>query len=332
MKYAFIRRHEQLFRVTRMCAVLDVSSSTAENELPWYETPSFRFRCLRLLPKNEFGDWLFAVALFRHWHGRWPKRSGGTINDALFRLKTSADITNPLRVYVSDKEHVKDYVRARLGDEFNVATIACLKSWASVKRFDFPSRCVIKPTHLSGAVVMRKRGEALDLLALKKWFKANFYDHTRERNYRTLVPKIIVEPFVFDSEMPTHHKIYCYRGEPRMILTRVRAAAEGLRTFFDDRWNPQPIHYVDDKTDAVQQQPPNGDLLLHVARVLSNEFAFSKRSSLIRVDLYSDGNQVKVGELTNCPCGAGIMYDSPESELRATRLLFGDGPHEAIVG
>lgn len=315
-----------------MTRLPDLFLSAAENDVPWYETPSLRFRCLRLLPKDEFGDWLFSLVLFRHWHGRWPKRTGGTINDALFRLKTSAEITNPLRVYVSDKEYLKDYVRSKLGDQFNVKTLACLNSWESVEQFDFPSRCVIKPTHLSGAVVLRRGGEALDLKTLRRWLKTNFYDHTRERNYRTLVPKVIVEPFVFDSETPSHYKIFCYSGQPRLIMMRVGKAKEGLRTFYDNMWNPQPIRYVDDKTHADQPLPANRDLLLGVARALSKEFSFSRRNSFIRVDLYSDGSEVKVSELTNCPYGASIVYDSPESEFCATRLLFGDDHHKARVG
>jgi hypothetical protein len=51
---------------------------------------SYRIRLLRLLPRNPFGDWLFGAILFRHWHARWPKRRGGTINDAMFRLKNSS--------------------------------------------------------------------------------------------------------------------------------------------------------------------------------------------------------------------------------------------------
>lgn len=295
-----------------------------ENALPWYETPSFRFRCLRLLPRNDVGDWLFALVLFRHWHGRWAKRAGGTLNDALFRLKTSAAITHPLRVFVSDKEHVKDYVRAKLGDQFNVPTLACLHSWEGAKRFAFPPRCVIKPTHLSGAVILRTGGEAIDHAALERWFKINLYDHSRERNYRTLIPKIIVEPFVFDSEVPMQCKILCADGEPRLLMLRQGTLAEGTRSFYDAMWNPQPINYKGVAT-VVQSRPANLDLMLHVARVLSGGFSATGESSFIRVDLYSDDNQVKVGELTNCPYNAGIRFDSFESDLLASRIVFGQG-------
>jgi hypothetical protein len=284
--------------------------------LPWYERASHRFRFLRLLPKNDFGDWLFALILFRHWHGRWPKRSGGTINDALFRLKTSVEITHPLRVYVSDKEHLKDFVRTKLGDQFNVPTLAYLRSWESVKQYDFPPRCVIKPTHLSGAIILRKAGEAIDRRIVERWFKMNLYDHSRERNYRSLVPKIVVEPFVFELETPLDYKIYCSNGEPRLITKRVGTLKEGSRSFYDTKWNLQPIR-LKDATYVDQPRPANLDAMLHVARVLSREFTF------IRVDLYSDESEVKVSELTNCPFNAGMVFDSPESELLASRLLFG---------
>ena len=293
-----------------------------ETKLPWYETPSLRFRALRLLPRNAIGDRLFALALFRHWHGRWPRRSGGTINDVLFRLKTSAEIARPLRVYVSDKEYLKDYVRAKLGEAFNVPTLACLRGLESVRRFAFPPRCVIKPTHLSGAVIMRKAGEAIDLGALERWLGTDLYDHSRERNYRALRPKIIVEDFAFDLEWPTQFKIYCCAGEPRLIMMGIGSMREGTRGFYDGAWNPQPI-YLQKRNHAVHPRPANLDLIRHAARSLSAEFASGGELSFIRVDLYANESEVKVSELTNCPYNAGIAFTSPEGERLATRLVFG---------
>jgi hypothetical protein len=63
----------------------------------------------------------------------------------------------PLRVYVSDKEQLNQHVRARLGEAFNVPTIAIPRTPAEARAFDFPARCVIKPAHMSGAV----NGEAV---------------------------------------------------------------------------------------------------------------------------------------------------------------------------
>ncbi len=277
----------------------------------------YRAPILHFLTKNGFGDWLFAAIRFRRWHGRWPKRANGTINDAMFRLKTSAEITRPLRVFVSDKENVKQYVRTKLDDRFNVPTLACLRSLEAVRKFEFPARCVIKPTHMSGAVMLRMAGEPIDFPLLEEWLATNFYDYARERNYRTLVPKIIVEPFVFDQNWPDAIRVFCRDGKPRLLHANIDRPGMLTRSFYDTAWTAQPI-FRRDRIAVDFPKPANLDLMLHVAATLSKEFSF------IRVDLYSDGTDVKVGELTNCPFSALFPFDSPESERFASQLIFGD--------
>jgi hypothetical protein len=277
----------------------------------------YRLPYLHRLPRNDFGDWLFALILFRYWHGRWPSRRRGTINDAMFRLKTSAEITRPLRVFVSDKEQVKQYVRTKLDDSFNVPILACLRSWEEVRRFDFPARCVIKATHMSGAVILRMAGEPIDLALPEEWLRTNYYEYARERNYRTLQPKIIVEPFVFDQNWPDAFRAFCVNGEPRLLHANIDRPGKLTRSFYDSAWNSQPV-FSSDRATVDFPRPANLDQMLQVARVLSRDFNF------IRVDLYSDGTQVKVGELTNCPFDGLFPFDSRQSELLASRLVFGD--------
>lgn len=217
---------------------------------------------------------------------------------------------------MSDKEYVKEYARAKLGDRFTVATFACLRSLEEAEQFAFPARCAIKATHLSGATILRKQGEDIDFTLLKSWFGTNFYEFARERNYRTLIPKIIVEPFVFDLESPNNYRVFCYEGEPRLIQVNVDAPGARSRSFYDSSWNRLPI-FLEDRKSTILEKPANLGLILYVARTLSKEFSF------IRVDIYSDGAEAKVGELTNCPHNARIRFDPPEGEMIAARLLFG---------
>jgi hypothetical protein len=277
---------------------------------------TFRMRILHALPHNRFGDLLFGALLFRRWHGRWPRWRGGTINDVLFRLKNSAEILRPLRVYVSDKEQLKRHVRARLGEAFNVPTLAILRSPAEAEAFDFPARCVIKPTHMSGAIILRMAGEPVDRELIASWFSENFYNYSRERNYRRLTPKVIVEPFVFDQNWPDAFRVFCRDGRARLLHANIDRPGSLTRSFFDSDWTPLPIFSIDRKAGDFPC-PANLALMLHVAETLARDFNF------IRVDLYSDGQAVKVGELTNCPFSAMFPFASRESEELATKVLFG---------
>ncbi len=277
---------------------------------------TFRMWLLHSLPHSRLGDWLFGALLFRRWHGRWPKRRGGTINDVLFRLKNSAEILRPLRVYVTDKEQLKLHVRARLGEAFNVPTMAILRSPAEAEAFDFPARCVIKPTHMSGAIIPRVAGEPVDRELITSWFSENFYDYSRERNYRRLTPKVMVEPFVFDQNWPDAFRVFCREGKARLLHANIDRPGSLTRSFFDRDWNPLPIFSSDRKAGEFPR-PANLALMLHVAETLARDFDF------IRADLYSDGEAVHVGELTNCPFSAMFPFASRESEELATRMVYG---------
>jgi hypothetical protein len=84
------------------------------------------------LPYNRFCDNLYHRLLFLKKHRRWPGNKK-LWNDVWCRVKTSGEIRDPLRVFVSDKEHVKEYVRKTIGERYNVPTIAILYSPAEVE-------------------------------------------------------------------------------------------------------------------------------------------------------------------------------------------------------
>jgi hypothetical protein len=275
-----------------------------------------RMWLLHQLPHNPFGDLLFGALLFWRWHGRWPKCRGGTINDILFRLKNSAESLRPLRVYVSDKEQLKLHVRSRLGEAFNVPTVAILRSRAEAEAFGFPARCVIKPTHMSGVIILRMAGEPIDRDLIASWFSENYYVYSRERNYRNLTPKVIVEPFVFDQNWPDAFRVFCRESKARLLHANIDRPGALTRSFFDRDWTPLPI-FSNDRKAGDFPRPANLALMLHAAETLARDFDF------IRVDLYSNGETVKVGELTNFPFSAMFPFASRESEALATRMVYG---------
>jgi hypothetical protein len=222
-----------------------------------------------------------------------------------------------VRVFITDKEFLKQYVRAKIGDEFNIPTIAVLKTVDETLSFNYPETCIIKPTHASGMVIIRRNGEAIDFEKIKGWFATNYYLATREANYKNLKPKVIVEPLVFGSDNPNDYKIFCINGVPKLIQVDLDRHTQHKRTFYSSDWVKQPFSIIYPEGGEVEK-PQNLDSMLKVAASLSEGF------SLIRVDLYSDGEKVYVGELTNCSEDAGGFFIPASGESIATKLLFGD--------
>jgi hypothetical protein len=273
-------------------------------------------RLRRWLPYNETGDRFYHRLNFMRKHHRAP--NGAMLwNDVWYRLKTSDEIRAPLRVFVSDKEHVKQFVREQVGDEYNVPTIAVLRSTSEVDEFDFPADCCIKPTHASGQVILRKDGAPVDRERIKRWFGIDYYRFGREWNYRGLQRKVIVEPLIFGGTNVEDFKIFCFQGVPRLIQVDIDRYINHTRKFFDVDWNEQDFSIIYPRSTADFPRPASLAKMLDVARRLSAPFSF------VRIDLYSDGQQVLVGEVTNCSENAGGFFVPRNAEKRASELMFG---------
>ncbi len=270
---------------------------------------------MNLIPKTNFGDKIFAFILFFRYYKRFPN-SKKLISNYFFKLKTSNIGYHPLRAYTSDKEYVKDYVSLKAGSKYNVPTIKVLKNQEEVLSYDFPSRCCIKPTHNSGRVILRKNGENINYKLIEKWFTENRYDHGREQNYRYLEPKVIVEPLIFDNTNNEDFKFFCYQGRAKFIQVDIDRKENHTRLYFDREWVKQDFTILKPQSKKEIAKPKNYAEMLDLADKLSMDFEF------IRVDLYTDGSTIYVGELTNWPENGNGYFLPNESEYLASEIFF----------
>lgn len=278
---------------------------------------------MRALPESRVGDRMFSYIMFVRFHKRLPS-DARRYNDVLYKIKTSNEILDPLRVFVSDKEFVKLYVKAIVGDEYNVPTIDVIKSIEDVDAYEFPASCCIKPTHVSGRVVFRRNGEAVDRKKIKSWFSINYYRINREANYKMLRPKVIVEPLIFGSSNVEDYKIFCLKGVPKLIQVDVDRHIEHKRKYFDANWRELDFSIKYPRTEQTLARPDNFSEMLAVAAQLSKNFWF------VRVDLYSDGSKLLVGEITHCADNADGRFTSAAAERMLSDYLFDDAPLPAV--
>jgi hypothetical protein len=271
----------------------------------------------RRLPQSPVVDALYHRLLFIWKHGRLPRRDARLWNDVLFRVKTTDEILDPLRVFVTDKEFAKTYVRDVVGDGYIVPTLAVLTSAAQVDGYDFPADCCIKPTHASSEIILRTAGAPIDRARIRSWFEFNYYLKSREPQYRQLEPKVIVEPLVFGNSNVEDYKFFCYRGAPRIIQVDVDRFIDHRRTFFDDDWTELDFTISHPRIGRSVAKPATLDEMLSVARSLSRPFSF------VRIDLYTDNRSVRVGEITHCSGNAGSVFEPRSAERAASERMFG---------
>lgn len=278
----------------------------------------------RHLPKNPLGDYLYGLALFYKSHGRLPSKTKG-YNDRLFRVKTGASIRNPLRSFTSDKELLKVFVQGVLGPDFIVPTLKVLKSLEQARAYSFPEHCCIKPTHMSGEVILRTGETPIDWEKLAGWFEASYYLHTREANYKYLQPKIIVEPLIFGTTDLNEYKFLCYKGIPRLVQVDTKRFVDHRRTYYDVNWVEQSFRFGQPAHGGSLPRPANFSEMLKAATALAEYFDY------IRVDLYSDGESIQVGELTNCPCNCTSRFQPLEAEELVGRWVFDQEAPRSLV-
>ena len=274
----------------------------------------------RLLPHNYWGDSVYALWQFRHRQGRFPRlKSPIRYSDRLFAMKTDGTLLDPLRQYISDKEYVKYYIGSVVGWQYNIETYQVLHSLDEVDCLSlerFP--CVLKPTHLSGsAMFMTDPKQSLNGELLKSWFKIDHYENTREQNYKYLRPKVLVEEFFSEDgkTVPSDYKFLCFNGVPKIIQVDSDRYGDHVQSFYDLSWNRLRFNVGFHETIGDEPRPVALDDMLDIASLLSSPFSF------IRVDMYCNDQDVRVGELTNCPHSAGRKFDPPESEFMLGKLF-----------
>jgi hypothetical protein len=273
----------------------------------------------RWLPKDRWGDELFSLAKFLKRNRHWPRKVQGDFNDFLYRLKVSREIDAPLRSLVTCKLGLRDHVRQVLGEAYCVPLTAVLETREQVLGYAFPSRCVIKPSHLSGEVLLRKAGEELDLARIASWLRRDYYLQSRERNYRSVKPRVLVEPYLaLDGELDL--KVQCIRGEPKVIAAFQDVPGKNLRYRFTPDWR---LLYVDfgihaEGAAATLPRPECLEEVLRLARILSKDFFF------IRVDLMAVQGRIYVGELTSIPGSASIRQGERLGWKGYNRVIFGE--------
>uniref|UniRef100_E6XG23 Glycosyltransferase n=1 Tax=Shewanella putrefaciens (strain 200) TaxID=399804 RepID=E6XG23_SHEP2 len=248
---------------------------------------------LSIIPKNSFGDKLFANLTFMYFHKRTANASNNFI-DVLHRIKISGALSDPLRVFVSDKHLVKIFVSGVLGRQYIVPTLAILNNEKDVLNFSAPTECIVKPCHSSGSVIFLNKGDVLPIESVRPWLSDNYYDISREVNYKKLKKRIIVEPVLYKNRNLSDYKFFYIDGEFLFLQVDVDRGGDHKRGFYD-----KDFCFLNFSTkyplSLPQDKPENFAEMIEVSKSLAQYF-----DGIIRIDLYSNGTDIKVGEITNC--------------------------------
>lgn len=288
-------------------------------------TPRAIAKILRsALPSGAWIDAIYSTVRYVAGQHRLPRyRNPRLLNDHLFRLRNNGSLLMPLRQFITDKEYVKHYVASVVGWKYTLQTYAVLRTPADVDSLElsrFP--CVVKPSHMSGEVMLlHTTGQNVDTTILKRWLHTDYYKVSREPNYRYLEPKILAEEFFVEPgvAVPRDFKIHCFHGIPRLIQVDSGRFSNHTRNFYDTSWHRLTVDWAYPPGAEHDAKPSCLALMLQIAAKLAHSLSY------IRVDMYTDGAAVKVGEMTSCPEGAKRMLRPRSAEAWLGDMFAGTG-------
>ncbi len=262
------------------------------------------------LPDLTFVEQMFVAA-----HGYIPDLDAPrTFNEKLAWTKLHR--RQPIYSELADKSRCKPWVRQRLGPEFVIDSLA---EYDSVDEIDFaalPASFIIKPSHGSGWTVVVRDKTAVDIAAIRTqlhgWMTSNYFLLHREPQYRTIVPKLVVEPLLLDASgnLPVDYKFHCFHGRVEFVQVDLDRHTQHKRNFYDRHWELQPFNISPTGPDGgprypngPQVEPPKPlPILIEIAEKLAAPFDH------VRVDLYLVSNRILFGELTFLHEGANAPF------------------------
>lgn len=269
---------------------------------------------LRRMIRRFVPDFMTAIRTHYKHQGALPRLyNPQTFNEKLCYRKIF-DRREILTVF-ADKYAARDFVAGKLGPEILPKLLHVTQDPRDIPFDALPDRFVVKPTHGSGWVGLVRDKATLDRQALiaqcDDWLSRSYYELTRERQYKHVTPRILVEEFIDDGSgtAPIDYKLMVFHGKMRFVqVHRDRFSALKI-TFYDPSWRRIDVVGL---TDAIGNyiedipRPARLDEMVAAAEALAGDIDF------IRVDFYATKERIYFGEFTSVP-GNGVVRYVPQS-------------------
>jgi hypothetical protein len=279
-------------------------------KLPARISGAVRGAAKRVLPEIAI-DLLTAARLYRTVHGRTPN----LLFPKMFTEKVvrrSLFDRRPLLKRFADKHAVRGYVESKLGPDVLPKLYWLTQTPTDIPFDTLPDRFAVKPTHGSGWVHLVPDKAALDTKELigecEYWLSQDFYKKHRERVYKDMPRRIIVEELIDDGSKgsPADYKMFVFHGRVELIqVIRGRFTEIGVY-HFDRDWNVLAMNFNYEPFPGSVLPPPHWKDMIAAAETLGKDVDF------VRADFYDTPEKFYFGELTTTP-SAGLDRFNPAS-------------------
>lgn len=254
-------------------------------------------------------------------------------DEKLQYLKLYKYSKDPLVSVCADKFEVRSYVK-KCGCEDILNTLIFNKAFLSEEDIpwdELPDQFVIKCTHGCHMNIICTSKQKFNVneakKKLKKWLKEKQWKEQAEIHYKKIQPRIIVEKYIpfagnEKNQMPIDYKIYCFNGEPKVVMICYNRSDSVKFNYYDIEGNSLS-HVVKKElwgNTSLQLPKSIDDMILYSKKLISGgDFPF------VRIDFYELNNTPIFGEMTFTPSGCNDDDLTLEGQLYLGKLLNIDG-------
>ena len=253
----------------------------------------------------------FIISYFYHRKQLPHLRNPKNLSEILIKRVIDGEIDK--LYYLADKYLMRNYIEEK-GLGRHLPKLLGVYEQAEDIDFDkLPERFALKMNFGAGMNIICTDKAKLNIAATKdqlnKWLKRKPIYSYAETHYNLIQRRIICEEFIDDGKggFPVDYKFMCVKGEPMCCLVCVDRKKKQERYIpLSLNWNYLKDWDAQENQDNVNgnylpHQPENFTQMLDIAKKMSTDIPF------VRVDLYSNGKRIWIGELTLTPDGC-IMH------------------------
>ena len=255
-------------------------------------------------------------------------RSPRTLNELFLASKHGFKGDMALARRVTDKVEFKEWLaETPEWEPLIVPTLGVFDSLERCERRIFDRDTILKPTHMSGPVLIFDQTRTLfddEKKRIRRWLRTDYYRRSREPNYKGIRKRLILEPVLFDKtgEPARDFKFLVVRGRCLFVQVDHDRFGEHAQQFYSPDWNLLGFAQAYPRHPEPIDPPAQLDAALDAASALARPFP------LCRVDLYllPDG-AIKAGELSFFPHAGAEPFTPPEADFelgRKARALMPD--------
>jgi len=274
------------------------------------------FIFLNIFPKNFVGDKFFNFIKFYIDNSRLPylKKS---INDEIFRVKSTKEILSPERLKTTSKYDVKKFLKKNNLGKYCVPTIKLINSENELSKFKFKKGMVVKADHASGLIKFILDDNTENSITFKSWLNLNYYDISREPNYKNLKKRLLIEPILFDGLNIKDYKFFCFNGIVKFCQVDLDRWKNHTRKFYDREWKDLNFSILHKQSKKPVNKPKNYKKMIFLAEKVAKKF-----NGIVRIDMYSNNKKIYFGEITHLPGSGSELFIPRNKEDEISKLFF----------